>query len=59
METEKYFDFTQYRRVLQVATTPSTEEFLQVLKITSVGIVVLGVLSYLIFVIVFVLPGGV
>lgn len=59
METEKYLDLTQYRRVLQVATTPSNEEFMQVLKITSAGIGLLGVLSYLVYVIVFILPGGV
>lgn len=59
MENEKYLDVSQYRRVLQVATTPSGEEFKQVLGITAAGLTVLGVLSYLVYVIVFVLPGGV
>lgn len=59
IETEKYFDLNNYRRVLQVATTPSKEEFMQVLKVTVAGISLLGLLGYLIFVLVFILPGGV
>jgi len=59
IETEKYFDLNNYRRVLQVATTPSTEEFLQVLKVTGAGLSLLGLLGYVIYVIVFLLPGGI
>lgn len=55
----EYLDLTHYRRVLQVAETPTREEFMQVLKITGAGITLLGVLGYLIYAIVFFLPGGV
>lgn len=59
IETEEYFNWSNYRRVLQVATTPSRDEFMQVLKITVGGISLLGLLGYLVYVIVFLLPGGI
>lgn len=59
METENYFNLTRYKRVLTIATTPSLNDFLQVLKITVAGITVLGLLSYLVYAIMFVLPGGI
>lgn len=54
-----YLDLTNYRRVLQVAETPSASDFLQVLKITAAGIGILGTLGYVMYAIVFFLPGGV
>lgn len=59
VELKDYLNLSQYRRVLTVAETPSKDEFFQVLKITSAGIVILGLLGFFIYVIVFILPGGI
>ncbi len=37
------------RRVLLVSTKPSKEEFLQTVKITGLGIIVIGVVGFVIF----------
>lgn len=58
-DKSKYLDLSQYKRVLTVAETPSMEEFMNVLKITGAGLALLGVIAYLIYVVVFILPGGV
>ncbi|OGI12313.1 protein translocase SEC61 complex subunit gamma [Candidatus Micrarchaeota archaeon RBG_16_36_9] len=43
--------FKQYRRVLTVARKPDKEEFLMSAKITSSGIVFLGLIGFIIFLI--------
>lgn len=48
-DIEKYFDLTNYRRVLQVASTPDQEEFLQVAKIAGVGVVTIGAIGFFVF----------
>ena len=40
------------RRVLLVSTKPSKEEFLQTVKITGLGIVLIGVIGFAIFLII-------
>lgn len=52
------FDPTAYVRVLRMASTPSREEFSQVAKIAGAGILLVGLLGFIIFVVMSFLPGG-
>jgi len=45
------------RRVLKVATKPSSEEFIQTSKVTAIGILLIGSIGFLIF-LSFQLPGA-
>ncbi len=51
------YDLNSYVRVLKLASTPSTDEFLQVSKIAGAGIILVGFLGFLIFAIMSLLPG--
>jgi protein transport protein SEC61 subunit gamma-like protein len=51
-------DLTSYVRVLKLASTPSWGEFSQVAKIAGAGILLVGLLGFLIYVFMFVMPGG-
>ncbi|QHS17166.1 protein translocase SEC61 complex subunit gamma [Halopenitus persicus] len=51
------YDLNSYIRVLKLASTPSTEEFLQVSKIAGAGILLIGFLGFLIYMIMSLLPG--
>jgi protein transport protein SEC61 subunit gamma-like protein len=51
-------DLSSYVRVLKLASTPSWQEFSQVAKIAGAGILLVGLLGFLIFVFMFVMPGG-
>ncbi|QSW99569.1 protein translocase SEC61 complex subunit gamma [Haloterrigena alkaliphila] len=53
------YDLTSYVRVLKMATTPTTEEFLQVSKIAGAGILLIGLMGFLIGAIMLVLTGQV
>ncbi|MFC7155485.1 protein translocase SEC61 complex subunit gamma [Halomarina halobia] len=57
MEVPK--DLTSYVRVLKLASTPSREEFMQVSFIAGAGIVLVGLIGFIIFVIMAFMPGGV
>lgn len=52
-------DLTSYVRVLKLASTPDSEEFSQVSLIAGAGIVLVGLLGFLIFIVMALLPGGV
>ncbi|MCH7660649.1 MAG: protein translocase SEC61 complex subunit gamma [Euryarchaeota archaeon] len=52
-------DFTSYIRVLKFATTPAWEEFSRVSMIAGAGIVLVGTVGFLMFVIMSYLPGGI
>jgi protein transport protein SEC61 subunit gamma-like protein len=52
-------DLTSYVRVLKLASTPDSEEFSQVSLIAGAGIVLVGLLGFLIFIAMALLPGGV
>ena len=52
------YDLTSYVRVLKLASTPSWEEFSQVAKIAGAGIILVGFLGFLIFILMFFIPGG-
>jgi protein transport protein SEC61 subunit gamma-like protein len=51
-------DLSSYVRVLKLASTPSWEEFSQVAKIAGAGIALVGILGFLIYTIMFYVPGG-
>ena len=51
-------DLTSYVRVLKLASTPSWEEFSQISKIAGAGIFLVGLLGFLIFLVMNVLPGA-
>jgi protein transport protein SEC61 subunit gamma-like protein len=53
------YDLTSYLRVLKLASTPSWDEFSKVAAIAGGGIVVVGMIGFLIFIVMSVLPGGV
>ena len=44
------YDLTSYVRVLKLASTPSWEEFSQIAKIAGAGIVLVGLLGFIIFI---------
>lgn len=43
--------YSQYKRVLSVARKPDKEEFIKSTKITGAGIILIGVLGFIIFLI--------
>ena len=53
------YDLTSYVRVLKLASTPSWEEFSQVALIAGAGVVLVGLLGFVIFVIMNFVPGAV
>ena len=52
------YDLTSYVRVLKMASTPTWEEFWQVAKIAGAGVLLVGAIGFLIFLIMVFLPGG-
>lgn len=48
-----------YIRVLKLASTPSWTEFTQISKIAGAGILLVGTLGFLIFLVMSFIPGGV
>ncbi|AGB31883.1 preprotein translocase subunit SecE [Natrinema mahii] len=52
------YDLTSYVRVLKMATTPTTEEFLQVSKIAGAGIFLVGLVGFIIGAIMLFISGG-
>jgi len=50
---------SSYVRVLKLASTPAWEEFSQVAKIAGAGVILVGTLGFLIFLVMSVLPGGI
>lgn len=50
-------DITSYVRVLKMASTPSWNEFSQVAKIAAAGILLVGAIGFMIFVLMSFLPG--
>jgi protein transport protein SEC61 subunit gamma-like protein len=52
------FELSDYIRVLKMASTPSWNEFSQVSKIAGAGILLVGVIGFLIYVVMTFLPGG-
>ena len=51
-------DLSSYVRVLKLASTPSWEEFSQIAKIAGAGIILVGLLGFIIFAIMSFVPGA-
>lgn len=51
-------DLSSYVRVLKLASTPSWNEFSQVAKIAGAGIALVGLIGFVIYALMFVIPGG-
>jgi len=51
------YDLNSYIRVLKLASTPTTDEFLQVSKIAGAGILLIGFIGFVIFAIMSLLLG--
>ena len=52
------YDVSSYRRVLELASTPSWDEFSQVALIAGAGIVLIGILGFVMFATMTVIPGA-
>ena len=53
------YDLSSYTRVLKLASTPSWEEFSRIALIAGAGILLIGIVGFLIFTLMSFLPGGV
>ncbi|MFQ3318606.1 MAG: protein transport protein SEC61 subunit gamma-like protein [Natronomonas sp.] len=51
-------DLTSYIRVLKLASTPSWDEFSKVSTIAGLGILLVGLMGFLIFAVMTFIPGG-
>ncbi len=51
-------ELSSYVRVLKLASTPAWEEFSQVAKIAGIGILLVGFMGFVIYVFMFLIPGG-
>ncbi|MFW5919391.1 MAG: protein translocase SEC61 complex subunit gamma [Halanaeroarchaeum sp.] len=52
------YELSAYTRVLKLASTPDWEEFSQVALIAGAGIFLIGMMGFIIFLIMSVLPGA-
>ena len=52
------YDLSSYVRVLKLASTPSWQEFSQIAKIAGAGIFLVGLMGFIIFLLMNVLPQG-
>ena len=53
------YDLSSYTRVLKLASTPSWEEFSRIALIAGAGILLIGIVGFLIFTLMSFIPGGV
>jgi protein transport protein SEC61 subunit gamma-like protein len=47
-----------YRRVLQIAKKPSREDYIDTARICAIGLVIIGVMGFLMYLISVSVPGG-
>ncbi|PSP75456.1 protein translocase SEC61 complex subunit gamma [Halobacteriales archaeon QS_1_68_20] len=52
-------ELSSYVRVLKLASTPSWEEFSQVAKIAGAGVLLVGMLGFLIYLFMTFMPGAI
>lgn len=52
------YDLNSYLRVLKLASTPSWQEFSMISKVAGAGILLVGLLGFVIYAIMSFLPGG-
>jgi protein transport protein SEC61 subunit gamma-like protein len=53
------YDLSSYTRVLKLASTPSWEEFSRIALIAGAGIILIGLMGFIIFSVMSFVPGGV
>jgi len=53
------YDLGSYTRVLKLASTPSWEEFSRIALIAGAGIVLIGVIGFIIHAVMVAVPGGI
>ena len=51
------FELSAYTRVLKLASTPSWQEFSQIAKVAGAGVLLVGLIGFLIFLVMGVIPG--
>ncbi|MFC6973908.1 MULTISPECIES: protein translocase SEC61 complex subunit gamma [Haloarcula] len=52
------YDLNSYIRVLKLASTPEWDEFSQIAKIAGAGIVLVGLIGFIIFAVMTFVPGS-
>jgi len=52
------YELSAYTRVLKLASTPDWEEFSQVSLIAGAGILLIGMMGFIIFLVMGILPGA-
>ena len=52
------YDLNSYVRVLKMASTPTRSDFIQVAKIAALGVLLVGSIGFLIFVLMSFMPGS-
>ncbi|MFB6266681.1 MAG: protein translocase SEC61 complex subunit gamma [Halodesulfurarchaeum sp.] len=52
------YEFSAYTRVLKLASTPDWEEFSRISLIAGAGILLIGVMGFVIFLVMSILPGA-
>ena len=53
------YDLASYTRVLKLASTPSWEEFSRIALIAGAGIVLIGIIGFIIHAVMVAVPGGI
>jgi len=53
---EKYLDWNKYKRVVKLSTTPGKEEFVKVTKIVVSSVFVVGLIGYILFLLMDLIP---
>ncbi|MFB6153874.1 MAG: protein translocase SEC61 complex subunit gamma [Halodesulfurarchaeum sp.] len=52
------YELSAYTRVLKLASTPDWEEFSRISLIAGAGILIIGVMGFVIFLVMSILPGA-
>ena len=59
MASIKSFKLSEYTRILKLARKPTREEFMMIAKVAGVGIVLIGVVGFMIYLVLTEMPQGI
>jgi len=59
MASIKSFKLSEYTRILKLARKPTREEFMMIAKVAGAGIVLIGVVGFLIYLVLTEMPQGI
>ena len=59
LQMDVKYDLGSYTRVLRLASTPAWEEFSRIALIAGAGIVLIGVIGFIIHAVMVAVPGGI